>query len=331
MYDDRPNSIHRAAGEFLGYIQHGVVVAQFITAGIMLGIAFLLLGYALLSAQVGPRAIGIWGIVLLGVVIFVALISGAIAAGLISQWCGDLRKARTRTTRTTRARARLLAGPGAPHVLDPAALQAEMKEVDAMKPMLNHVKAVFAAERAVRNTITNDNRLQPLEIAGVDEEQRLQDALERAANARADAMLDQVLGGLTSTLSTKIWSCILSFTLAATQLCFVGILLRRGGVIVHHICIPQGCTPATTTDAKACASMVACLSSIGINPSPSPFPCAGTNPNGTTLPQVDINSTVTCDGDSNVYCLNNASVIIANDSNVVTTLSALSISFSTGT
>jgi hypothetical protein len=80
----------------------------------------------------------------------------------------------------------------------------EMKEDDAMEPMLKHVKAVFAAERAARNTITNA-------FAGVDEQLRLQDALERAANARADA-----------TLSTKIWSCILSFAVAATQLCFVG-------------------------------------------------------------------------------------------------------------
>lgn len=211
--------------------------------------------------------------------------------------------------------ARRLARPGAPQRLGPADVQ---EEHDAMVPMLESLKTVFADVRDAHDATSND-----------EEQKRLQLALERVADARADAMLNQVLDALTTTLPTKIMGWILSFAVAATQLCFVGLLLWRGGVIVREICVPQGCTPATTTNATACASMVACLSSIGVNPSPSPFTCAGTNPNKTTMPQVEINTTMTCDGDSNVDCLNNASVVIANDSNVVTTLSALSVSFST--
>lgn len=222
------------------------MVAQFLTAGIMLGIAFLVLGYALLLAQVG----------------LVLLEYGDRPSGNCNICCTDrrrdccrdsftvvwrLRKARTRTTK---ARARLLVRPGALYVLDPVAGQAEiaeivaMKEDDAMEPMLKNVRAVFAAERATGNTFTNDNRLQPQAIAGVNEQLRLQQALERATNARADAMLDQVLGGPTWDLVDQDLELHLTWWIYSVRV-----------------------YPSTTIDARACALMVACLPSIR----PEPF------------------------------------------------------------
>jgi hypothetical protein len=63
--------------------QHGLVAGQFIIAGIMLGAAFLLLGAALFSAQVGPIGIGVWGLVLLSVIILVVIVFAIVGAGFV--------------------------------------------------------------------------------------------------------------------------------------------------------------------------------------------------------------------------------------------------------
>ena len=280
--------------DFLGYVQHDLVVAQFVTAGFMIAIAFLLLGYALLSAQVGPRAIGIWGLVLLGTVMVVALISGVFAMGFtILQYCG-CPPWRTADRKIT-ARDRVL------------------------RRRLENVEEVLDAEQATLNLVPNPNS----HIWT-----RVMEALKRIAEARADAILDQELDRLTTSTKTKRISRLFSGALVFAQLGVVGVLLAEGLKIVRKACVHQGCTPSATTDAKACASMVTCLSSASINPSPSPFTCPGTSPNATTLPEVRVNTTVTCNGDSNVWCISNDTVIISNDSNVATTLSSL-ISFST--
>jgi hypothetical protein len=211
----------QAGGECLGYTQHGVVVAQLITVGIMLGIAFLLLGYGLLSAQGGPHAIGIWGLVLLGVVIFVALISGLIAAGMMLQWCGDVRKGWEEV-------AAVVAGRDVTPVADTliAARKKLLAEEDKIEPILKNVREVFQAQRIAVATVTEATRLRERPgSVDIDNEQRsrVKRALNRVANAMAEAMLDQALAELGSknliqSRSTKSGSYFISSSVADIQL-----------------------------------------------------------------------------------------------------------------
>ncbi|KAJ9606850.1 hypothetical protein H2200_008860 [Cladophialophora chaetospira] len=64
--------------EFQEGWQHGLVAGQFCVAGIMLCAGLMLLASALFVAQLGARGIGIWGIVLLSVVVGILVFCGLV-------------------------------------------------------------------------------------------------------------------------------------------------------------------------------------------------------------------------------------------------------------
>ena len=61
---------------------HALVVVQFTVSGLLLSTAFVLLGAAILAAEVDDKVIGACGLVLLGVFLVIAVIAGFVKSGL---------------------------------------------------------------------------------------------------------------------------------------------------------------------------------------------------------------------------------------------------------